>query len=79
MYIGDIQDLGSSNFGIKDKRSIIKLSEIKAYVAGFTLRGDSLIKVGTDVRAWASGTSGVNFCPGIRFLAIFNKKMCQNW
>ena len=35
---------------------------------------DSLIKVGTDVRAWALGISGVNFCPGIRFLAIFDKK-----
>ena len=29
--------------------------------------GDSLIKVGTDVRARALGISGVNFCPGIRF------------
>ena len=29
--------------------------------------GDFLIKVGTDVRAWALGISGVNFCPGIRF------------
>ena len=47
--------------------------------------GDSLIKVGTDVRAWALGISRVNFCPGIRFwevnfawalgfLAIFDKK-----
>ena len=30
--------------------------------------GDSLIKVGTDVRARALGISGVNFCPSIRFL-----------
>ena len=38
---------------------------------------DSLRKVGTDVRARALGISGVNFCPGIRFLAIFDKKMCN--
>ena len=30
--------------------------------------GDSLIKVGTDVRARAIAISRVNFCPGIRFL-----------
>ena len=47
--------------------------------------GDFLMKVGTDVRARALGISGVNFCPGIRFLgskfclsirfwAIFDKK-----
>ena len=29
--------------------------------------GDSLIKVGTDLRAQALGFSGVNFCPGISF------------
>ena len=29
--------------------------------------GNSLIKVGTDVRARALGISGVNFCSGIRF------------
>ena len=32
--------------------------------------GDSLIKVGTDVRARALGISGVNFCPGIRFWEV---------
>ena len=32
--------------------------------------GDSLIKVGTDVRAQALGISAVNFCPGIRFWEI---------
>ena len=32
--------------------------------------GDSLIKVGTDVRAWTLGFSGVNFCPGIRFWEV---------
>ena len=32
--------------------------------------GDSLIKVGTDVRARALGISGVNFCPGIRFCKL---------
>ena len=32
--------------------------------------GDSLIKVGTDVRARALGTSGVNFCLGIRFWEV---------
>ena len=37
--------------------------------------GDSLIKVGTDVRARALGLSGVNFCPGIKFLVIFDKKV----
>ena len=31
---------------------------------------DSLIKVGTDVRARALGLSGVNFCPGIRFWEV---------
>ena len=31
------------------------------------LRGDSLIKVGTDAQAQALGISGVNFCPGINF------------
>ena len=47
--------------------------------------GDSLIKVGTDVRARALGILGINFCPGSRFweinfaralgfLAIFDKK-----
>ena len=35
--------------------------------------GDSLMKVGTDVRAWALSILGVNFCAGIRCLAIFNK------
>ena len=29
--------------------------------------GHSLIKVGTDVWAWALGISGVNFCLGIKF------------
>ena len=33
-------------------------------------RGDSLIKVGTDVRAQALGISGINFCPGIRFWEV---------
>ena len=32
--------------------------------------GHSLIKVGTDVRVRASGISGVNFCPGIRFWEV---------
>ena len=32
--------------------------------------GDSLIKVGTDVRARALGILGVNFCPGIRFCIL---------
>ena len=32
--------------------------------------GDSLIKVGTNVRARALGISGVNFCPGIRFWEV---------
>ena len=32
--------------------------------------GDSLIKVGTDVRVGALGISGVNFCPGIRFWEV---------
>ena len=54
-------------------------------------RGDSIIKVGTDVRARALGISifrgqflpwhqvlGGKFCPGIRFLAIFDKKVCNN-
>ena len=31
---------------------------------------DSLIKVGTDVRARALGILGVNFCPGIRFWEV---------
>ena len=32
--------------------------------------GDSLRKVGTDVRARALGISGVNFCPGIKFCEL---------
>ena len=32
--------------------------------------GDSLIKVGTDVRAQTLGISGVNFCPCIRFCEL---------
>ena len=32
--------------------------------------GDSLIKVGTAVRAQALGISGVNFCLGIRFWEV---------
>ena len=32
--------------------------------------GRGLIKVGTDVRAWALGFSGVSFSPGIRFWAL---------
>ena len=32
--------------------------------------GDCLIKVGTDVRAWALGILGVNFCPGSRFWEV---------
>ena len=32
--------------------------------------GDSLIKVGTDVWAWALGILGVNFCLGIRFWEV---------
>ena len=32
--------------------------------------GDSLTKVGTDVRARALGILGVNFCPGIRFREV---------
>ena len=32
--------------------------------------GDSLINIGTDVRAWALGISGVNFWPGIRFWEV---------
>ena len=32
--------------------------------------GDSLIKVGSDVRARALGILGINFCPGIRFWEV---------
>ena len=32
--------------------------------------GGFLIKVGTDVQAWALGISGVNFCLGIRFWEV---------
>ena len=32
--------------------------------------GDSLIKVGTDVRTRALGILGVNFCPGSRFWEV---------
>ena len=31
---------------------------------------DSLINVGTNVRALALGVSGANFCPGIRFWEV---------
>ena len=34
------------------------------------MRGDSLIKVGTDVRTWALSFSKVNFCLGIRFWEV---------
>ena len=37
--------------------------------------GSSLIKIGMDVLARALGFSGVNFCPGIRLLAIFDKNV----
>ena len=51
--------------------------------------GDSLVMVGTDVRARALGISGVNFCAGIRFSEVnfagalgfwqfLTKKMCNN-
>ena len=33
-------------------------------------RGDSLRKVGTDVRARVLGIAGVNFCPGIKFCEL---------
>ena len=33
-------------------------------------RGDSLMTVGTDVRAQALGFSGLNFCLGIRFWEV---------
>ena len=36
--------------------------------------GDSLIKVGTNVRARALGISGLSFCPCIRFWAIVDKR-----
>ena len=49
--------------------------------------GDSLIKVGTDVRARALGILGVNVCPGSRFWEVnfaralgfwqFLTKMCN--
>ena len=49
--------------------------------------GDSLIKVGTDVRAWALGFPRVHFCLGIRFREVkiaqalgfwqFLRKMCN--
>ena len=32
--------------------------------------GDSLVKVGTDLRAMVLGISGANFCPGIRFWEV---------
>ena len=32
--------------------------------------GNSLIMVCTYVLAWAIGFSGINFCPGIRFLEV---------
>ena len=50
-------------------------------------RGDSLIKVGTDVQARELGILGVNFCPGSRFWEVnfaqalgfwqFLTKMCN--
>ena len=47
----------------------------------FTVNGgggggnDSLVKVRTDMWARPLGISGVNFCPGVRFLAIIDKKV----
>ena len=40
---------------------------MQAFIRG---EGDSLIKVGTDVRARASGFSGINFCLGIRLWKV---------
>ena len=41
--------------------------------------GDSLIKVGTNVRARALGISGVNFCPGIRFWKVNSARALGFW
>ena len=51
-----------TRFNAENDRSL-DLDKCKLYWRG----GDSLIKVGTDVRARALGILGVNFCPGIRF------------
>ena len=44
----------------------------ETYIVGLQTRagGDSLIKVGTNVRTGALGISGVNFCQGIRFWEV---------
>ena len=38
-----------------------------SFELGISKKGESLIKVDMYVRAWASGFSGVNFCPGMSF------------
>ena len=40
---------------------------------------DSLIKVGTDVRARALGISGVSFYPGIRFCEVNFARALSFW
>ena len=53
----------------------LSISMCNLYVTVCSREGDSLIKVGTDVRVWAPalGFEG-KLCLGIRFLAIFDKK-----
>ena len=41
--------------------------------------GDSLIRVGTDVRAQALGMLGVNFCLGIRFWDVNFARTLGYW
>ena len=41
--------------------------------------GDSLIKVGMNVRTRALGISGVNFCPGIRFWEVNSAQALGFW
>ena len=45
-------------------------SEHHGACGGMRGTGDSLIKVGMDVQAWALGILGVNFCLGSRFWEV---------
>ena len=60
-------------FDFKDFGFPVKLGNVQFWgCQGQKSRGggNSLIKVGMDVRAKALGISGVNFCPGIRFWEV---------
>ena len=62
MHVRDILSKGGYEY-------IMNTSEHHGACGG-TRGVDSLIKVGTDVRARALGILGINFCPGSMFLEV---------